>query len=196
PRPGPARCHAHREDAHLRRQPGQRLRGRADLPVAVHRRDGRGHRPPGHPRCAAGTGVHLPALRRPGGGGGRAVLDGAAGRVRDPGRGPADRTHPHRRRHRLPHYGRREIPPGQTQAGPRSRGKTSGRGETSSSGLKVTGTWRRRKTVTISTKGDRNDLGHWWSYPLFRAYRHSWRNDAQEGPLGHFYHWHLLAILL
>jgi hypothetical protein len=46
---------------------------------------------------------------------------------------PADRTHPHRRRHRLPHHGRCEIPPGPPQARPR------GRGETSSSGLKVTG---------------------------------------------------------
>ena len=67
----------------------------------------------------------------PGAAGGRAVLDGAAGRVPDPGRGTADRAHPHRRRHRLPHHGRREIPAGQPQAGPRSRGETSGRGETS-----------------------------------------------------------------
>ena len=101
-----------------------------------------GHRPPGHPRRAAGTGVHLPARRRPGGAGGRAVLDGADGRVLDPGPGPADRTHPHRRRHRLPHHGRREIPPGQPQAGPRrgetgSRGGISDSGETSDSGLRA-----------------------------------------------------------
>ena len=51
-----------------------RLRGRAHLPVPVHRRDGRGHRPPGDPRRAAGTGVHLPAGRRPGGARPRAVL--------------------------------------------------------------------------------------------------------------------------
>jgi hypothetical protein len=44
------------------------------------------------------------------------------------------------------------LPPGQTQAGPRSRGEPSGRGETSSSGLNVTGIRRRRKTVTISAK--------------------------------------------
>ena len=56
---------AHREDAHLRRQPGQRVRRRPDLPVAVHRRNGRGPRPPGHPRRATRPGVHLPARRRP-----------------------------------------------------------------------------------------------------------------------------------
>ena len=132
PRPGPARRHADRQDAHLRRQPGQRLRRRAHLPVAVHRRNGRGHRPPGHPRRATGTGVHLPARRRPRGARARAVLHGADGRVPDPGRGAADRTHPDRRRHRLPHHGGRQVPPGQPQAGPRSRG------ETSSSGLRVT----------------------------------------------------------
>src|SRR5215469_17985360 len=143
PRPRPARRHALREDAHLRRQPGQRLRGRAHLPVAVHRRNGRGHRPPPHPRRAARTGVHLPARRHPGVGGGRAVRDGLDGRLLDPGRGPADRTHPHRRRHRLPHSGRREIPAGQPQAGPRSRDETSGRGETSNSGWRVTGARHR-----------------------------------------------------
>ena len=68
PGPGPARRHADREDAHLRRQPGQRLRRRPHLPVAVHRRNRRGPRPPGHPRRATGTGVHLPARRRPRGG--------------------------------------------------------------------------------------------------------------------------------
>ena len=142
PRPGPADRHAYREDAHLRREPGQRLRRRAHLPVAVHRRNGRGHRPPGDPRRAAGTGVLLPAGRRPGGAGGRAVLDGADGRVPDPDRGTADRTDPHRRRHRLPHHGRREIPAGQPQAGPSRHGQAGSRGisnsgETSDSGLRV-----------------------------------------------------------
>ena len=66
PGPGPARRDPDREDAHLRGQPGQRVRGRAHLPVAVHRRNRRGPRPPGHPRRAAGAGVHLPARRRPG----------------------------------------------------------------------------------------------------------------------------------
>ena len=66
PGPWPARRHAHREDAYLRRQPGQRLCGRPYLPVAVHRRNGRGHRPSGDSRRAAGTGVQLPACRRPG----------------------------------------------------------------------------------------------------------------------------------
>ena len=51
-RPRPARRHPDRQDAHLRRQPGQRLRRRADLPLAVHRRNRRGPRPPGHPRRA------------------------------------------------------------------------------------------------------------------------------------------------
>jgi len=129
---GPARRHARRQDAHLRRQPGQRLCGRAHLPVIVHRRNGRGHRPPRDPRRAAGTGVLLPARRRSRGARARAVLDGADGRVPDPGRSAADRTHPDRRRHRLPHHGRRQVPPGQPQAGPRSRG------EGSSSGLRVT----------------------------------------------------------
>ena len=125
PRPGPARRHAHREDARLRRQPGQRLRGRPHLPVAVHRRNGRGPRPPGHPRRATGTGVHLPARRRPRGARARALLHGADGRVPDAGRGAADRAHPHRRRHRLPHHGGREIRPGKPQAGARGRGETT-----------------------------------------------------------------------
>ena len=103
----------------------QRICGRAHLPVAVHRRNGRGHRPPGDPRRAAGTGVHLPARRRPWRACARAVLDGADGRVLDPGRGAADRTHPDRRRHRLPHHGRRQVPPGQPQAGTRSRSETT-----------------------------------------------------------------------
>ena len=107
--------------------------GGPDLPVAVHRRNRRGPRPPGHPRRAAGTGVHLPARRRPRGGPARAVFHGADGRVLDPGRGAADRTHPDRRRHRLPHHGGRQVPPGQPQAGARSRG------ETSSSALRATG---------------------------------------------------------
>jgi hypothetical protein len=55
------------------------------LPVAVNRRNGRGHRPPGHTRRATGPGVHLPARRGPGGARARAVLDGADGRVPDPG---------------------------------------------------------------------------------------------------------------
>ena len=45
--------------------------------------------------------------------------------------GAADRTHPDRRRHRVPHHGVRQVPPGKPQAGARSRG------ETSSFGLKV-----------------------------------------------------------
>src|SRR5262249_26964140 len=61
---------------------------------------------------------------------------GLVGRVPDPGRRPADRTHPHRRHPLLPHYARREILPGQPEAGPRSRGETSGRGEASNSGLR------------------------------------------------------------
>ena len=105
--------------------------GGPDLPLAVHRRNRRGPRPPGHPRRATGTGVHLPARRRPRGARARAVLHGADGRVPDPGRGAADRTHPDRRRHRLPHHGGRQVPPGQPQTGPRSRG------ETSSPGLRV-----------------------------------------------------------
>ena len=52
--------------AHLRGEPGQRIRRRAHLPGAVHRRNRRGPRPRGDPRRAAGTGVHLPARRRPG----------------------------------------------------------------------------------------------------------------------------------
>ncbi len=94
-------------------------------------RDRRGPRPPGHPRRAAGTGVHLPARRRPRGARARTVLHGADGRVLDAGRGAADRTHPDRRRHRLPHHGGPQVPPGQPQTGPRSRG------ETSSPGLRV-----------------------------------------------------------
>ena len=125
---GPARRHPDRQDAHLRRQPGQRLRRRAHLPLAVHRRNRRGPRPPGHPRRATGTGVHLPARRRPRGAHARAVLHGADGRVPDPGRGAADRTHPDRRRHLLPHHGGRQVPPGQPQTGPRSRGETSSPG--------------------------------------------------------------------
>src|SRR5208337_4498723 len=54
---------AHRQDAHLRRQPGERLRGRAYLPGPVYRRNRRGPGPPGDPRRAAGTGVHLPDRR-------------------------------------------------------------------------------------------------------------------------------------
>jgi hypothetical protein len=45
-------------------------------------------------------------------------------------------------------------------------------------------------------KGDRNGMGHWWSCPLLRTHRHSWRYDTQEGPLDHIYHWHILAVLL
>jgi hypothetical protein len=71
----------------------------------------------------------------PGGAGARAVLDGADGRVLDPGRSAADRPHPDRRGHRLPHYGRRQVPPGQPQAGPRSRGGTG------SSGLRTIEIW-------------------------------------------------------
>ena len=56
----------------------------------------------------------------------RAVLHGADGRVPDPGRGAADRPHPDRRRHRLPHHGSRQVPARQPQAGPQSRGETSG----------------------------------------------------------------------
>ena len=53
-----------------------------------------------------------------------AVLHGADGRVPHPGRGAADRTHPDRRRHRLPHHGGRQVPPGHPQTSPRSRGAT------------------------------------------------------------------------
>ena len=73
----------------LRRQPGQRLHRRAHLPLAVHRRNRRGPRPPGDPRRATGTGVHLPARRRPRRARARAVLHGADGRVLDPGRSAA-----------------------------------------------------------------------------------------------------------
>jgi hypothetical protein len=135
------------------------------------------------------------------GSGGCAVLDGAVGWIPDPGRGTADRTHPHRRRHRLPRHGRREIPPGQSQKGPRSR-ETSGRGETSrpgetnNSGLRMTGTPTSSKDSEEFNKGDQHGVGYRWSYPLLCTHRHSWRYDAQEGPLGHICHWHLLAILL
>ncbi|MGO9220042.1 MAG: hypothetical protein ACLP5E_20100 [Streptosporangiaceae bacterium] len=79
---------------------------------AIHRRS----------RGATGTGVHLPARRRPRGARTRAVLHGADGRVPYPGGCPADRTHPDRRRHRIHGHGGREIPPGQPQASPRCRG--------------------------------------------------------------------------
>ena len=39
-------------------------------------------------------------------------------------------------------------------------------------------------------------MGHWWSCPLLRTHRHSWCYDAQERPLDHIYHWHILAVLL
>ena len=127
-RSGPDRRRPDRQDRHLRHQPGQRLRRRADLPLAVHRRSRRGPRPPGHPRRAPGAGVHLPARRRPRGARARAVLHGADGRVPDAGRGAADRPHPDRRRHRIPHHGGRQVPSRQPQAGPRSRGETSASG--------------------------------------------------------------------
>ena len=80
-------------------------------------------------RCclgAVGSGVYLPARRRSGVGRGRAVLDGAARGVPDPGRRVADRADPDRRRHRVPHHGGGEIPCCTPQAGARSRGETVG----------------------------------------------------------------------
>ena len=74
----------------------------------------------------------------------RAVLHGADGRVLDPGRGTADRTHPDRRRHRLPHHGSHQIPPGQPQTGPRSRSRTS------SPGLRVIKIWAHMAVTIIS----------------------------------------------
>jgi hypothetical protein len=53
----------------------------------------------------------------------------------------SDGTHPHR----LPHRGRREVPHGQPQAGPRSRGETNRPGETSNSGLRGDRARHRRK---------------------------------------------------
>ena len=94
---------------HLRRQSGERVRGRADLPSAVHRGDGGNARAPGVPWRAPWTGVHVHARR-----GSRshdlcAVRDGAACRVRDAGGGAADRTHPDRRHHRVPRDGVCEV---------------------------------------------------------------------------------------
>ena len=97
--------------AHLRRQRGERVRGRADLPDAVHRGDGWGARAPGDPRHTPGAGVHVHVRRGSRGPDLRAVRDGAACRVRDPGGGAADRTHPDRRRHRVPRDGVCEVPP-------------------------------------------------------------------------------------
>ena len=99
-----------RQDVHLRNQPGQRIRGRAHLPVAVYRRNRRGRRPPGHPWRSAGTGVQLPAHRRPGVTRGRAVRHGADGCVPDPRGAAADLPHPDCCRHRFPWRGWREIP--------------------------------------------------------------------------------------
>ena len=115
--------HPDRQDAHLRRQPGQRIRRRTHLPLPVHRGNGRGARPPGVPQRAAGTGVLLPARRRPGVARPRTVLDGADGRVPDPGGSAPDRTNPDRRHHRTPHHGGREVSRCHPQTVARSRGE-------------------------------------------------------------------------
>ena len=52
------------------------------------------------------------------------------------------------------------------------------------------------KDDTNFCKGDRNGVDRWRGYSLLCTNRHSWRYDDQERPLGHFCHWHLLAILL
>src|SRR4029453_17368610 len=96
---------------------------RTHLPVPVHRGNGRGARPPAVPRRAAGTGVLLPARRRPGVGRPGTVLDGADGRVPDPGGSTPDRTNPDRRHHRTPHHGGREVSGYHPQTVTRSRGE-------------------------------------------------------------------------
>ena len=96
--------------------------GRADLPGVVHRRN---RRILVHECCPVPFLVSA-ARRRSGVGRGRAVLDGAARGVPDPGRRVADRADPDRRRHRVPHHGGGEIPCCTPQAGARSRGETVG----------------------------------------------------------------------
>ena len=106
---GPAHRRPDREDAHLRRQPGQRIRRRTHFPLAVHRRNGWSARPSGRPECAAGTGVLVPACRCPGVGRSRTVLDGADGRLPDPGGSTPDRTSPDRSHHRISRRGGYEV---------------------------------------------------------------------------------------
>ena len=141
---GPARGDPDREDVHVRRVPGQRLHRRPDLSHAVPGRDGRGHRPPGDPRRAAGAGVRLPARRGTRLARRRAVHDGAARRVPDPGRGAADGTRPARRDHRLPRHGRHQVLRGQPQAGSRRASGPCGPGP---GGTAAPGPDRRRQAA-------------------------------------------------
>ena len=74
-----------------------------------------------------------------------------------PGRGAGDRTDPHRRLHRLPHHGGREVPPGQPAAGARRRGESHGGGGARGSGLTSA---LRRQARRERTSGAPPSAGH------------------------------------
>jgi len=102
---------------------GQRVHRRPDLPSAVHRGNGRGPCPSNIPRPATRADLHLHARSRPRIPDSRAVLHGAAGRIPHGGGGAADRAHPDRRTHRIPHHGRHQISPHPPATPARSHGR-------------------------------------------------------------------------